>query len=96
MGRHDTNPNYKACVTAHSTARDALYDELRADTDLTLTSLQMQTLCKKARQGIRRAVQAVTGSGSGCVERWNQPNPSQAKRVSQPEFTSWRGVESGL
>ena len=65
---------YKACVTANSTARDALYDELRAETDLTANLVQ---------EGIRRAVQAVTG----CVERWKQ-----GKRVSQPEFTSWSMV----
>ena len=66
--------DYKACVTANSTARDALYDELRAETDLTANLVQ---------EGIRRAVQAVTG----CVERWKQ-----GKRVSQPEFTSWSMV----
>ena len=66
--------NYKACVTANSIARDALYDELRAETDLTANLVQ---------EGIRRAVQAVTG----CVERWKQ-----GKRVSQPEFTSWSMV----
>ena len=67
--RDDTD--YTECVTANSTARGALYDELRAETDLTANLVQ---------EGIRRAVQAVTG----CVERWKQ-----GKRVSQPEFTSW-------
>ena len=51
--------DYKACVTANSTARDALYDELRGETDLTANLVQ---------EAIRRAVQAVTG----CVERWKQ------------------------
>jgi len=51
--------DYKECVTANSTARDALYDELRAETDLTANLVQ---------EAIRRAVQAVTG----CVERWKQ------------------------
>jgi len=66
-----SNRSYTECVTANTTARDALYDELRDETDLTANLVQ---------EAIRRAVQAV----KGCVERWKQ-----AKRVSQPEFTSW-------
>jgi putative transposase len=66
-----SNSSYTECVTANTTARDALYDELRDETDLTANLVQ---------EAIRRAVQAV----KGCVERWKQ-----AKRVSQPEFTSW-------
>jgi IS605 OrfB family transposase len=53
------NNDYEQCVTANSTARDALYDELRAETDLTANLVQ---------EAIRRAVQAV----AGCVERWKQ------------------------
>ena len=45
------------CVTANTTARDALYDELRDETDLTANLVQ---------EAIRRGVQAV----KGCVERW--------------------------
>jgi len=51
--------SYIECVTANTTARDALYDELREETDLTANLVQ---------EAIRRAVQAVTG----CVERWKQ------------------------
>jgi transposase, IS605 OrfB family, central region len=53
------NTGYEQCITANSTARSALYDELRAETDLTANLVQ---------EGIRRSVQAVTG----CVERWKQ------------------------
>ncbi|MGM0718596.1 MAG: RNA-guided endonuclease InsQ/TnpB family protein [Halobacteriota archaeon] len=53
------NSDYEQCVTANSTARDALYDDLRAETDLTANLVQ---------EAIRRAVQAV----KGCVERWKQ------------------------
>jgi len=53
------NTDYTQCVTANSTARDALYDDLRAETDLTANLVQ---------EAIRRAVQAVTS----CVERWKQ------------------------
>ena len=53
------NTDYRQCVTANSTARDALYDELRDETDLTANLVQ---------EAIRRAVQAVTS----CVERWKQ------------------------
>ncbi|MWV40834.1 RNA-guided endonuclease TnpB family protein [Natrialba sp. INN-245] len=63
--------SYTECVTANTTARNALYEDLRDETDLTANLVQ---------EAIRRAVQAV----KGCVERWKQ-----AKRVSQPEFTSW-------
>ncbi|TKX65876.1 RNA-guided endonuclease TnpB family protein [Halorubrum sp. GN11GM_10-3_MGM] len=66
-----SDDSYTDCVTANTTARDALYDELREETDLTANLVQ---------EAIRRAVQAT----KGCVERWKQ-----AKRVSQPEFTSW-------
>ena len=51
--------SYTECVTANTTARDVLYDELREETDLTANLVQ---------EAIRRAVQAVTG----CVERWKQ------------------------
>ena len=51
--------DYTQCVTANSTARDALYNDLRAETDLTANLVQ---------ESIRRAVQAVTS----CVERWKQ------------------------
>jgi len=53
------NTDYTQCVTANSTARDTLYDDLRAETDLTANLVQ---------EAIRRAVQAV----EGCVERWKQ------------------------
>jgi len=53
------NTDHTQCVTANSTARDALYDDLRAETDLTANLVQ---------EAIRRAVQAV----KGCVERWKQ------------------------
>ena len=49
--------SYTECVTANTTARDALYDELREETDLTANLVQ---------EAIRRGVQAV----KGCVERW--------------------------
>ena len=59
--------SYTECVTANTTARNALYDDLRDETDLTANLVQ---------EAIRRAVQAV----KGCVERWkngkrvSQPN----------------------
>ena len=49
--------SYTECVTANTTARDALYDELREETDLTSNLVQ---------EAIRRGVEAV----KGCVERW--------------------------
>jgi putative transposase len=51
--------SYTSCITANSTARDALYPELREETDLTANLVQ---------EAIRRAVQAT----KGCVERWKQ------------------------
>ncbi|MFC6872694.1 RNA-guided endonuclease InsQ/TnpB family protein [Halobellus marinus] len=51
--------SYKDCVTANTTARDALYGELREETDLTANLVQ---------EAIRRAVQAT----KGVVERWKQ------------------------
>jgi len=51
--------SYMNCITANSTARDALYAELREETDLTANLVQ---------EAIRRAVQAT----KGCVERWKQ------------------------
>ncbi|WP_436926261.1 RNA-guided endonuclease InsQ/TnpB family protein [Halosimplex amylolyticum] len=51
--------SYTECVTANTTTRAALYDELRDETDLTANLVQ---------EAIRRAVHAVTG----CVERWKQ------------------------
>ncbi|MFP9062507.1 RNA-guided endonuclease InsQ/TnpB family protein [Natrialbaceae archaeon A-chndr2] len=51
--------SYTNCITANSTARDALYAELREETDLTANLVQ---------EAIRRAVQAT----KGCVERWKQ------------------------
>jgi IS605 OrfB family transposase len=51
--------SYKECVTANTTARDALYAELREETDLTANLVQ---------EAIRRAVQAT----KGVVERWKQ------------------------
>jgi putative transposase len=53
------NSSYKECVTANTTARDALYAELREETDLTANLVQ---------EAIRRAVQAT----KGVVERWKQ------------------------
>ena len=47
------------CITANTAARDALYKELREETDLTANLVQ---------EAIRRAVQAT----KGCVERWKQ------------------------
>jgi hypothetical protein len=47
--------NYKACVTANSTARNALYDELRAS---------LQTLCKKASDVLCKLSQAVSNAGN--------------------------------
>jgi len=52
-----SNDFYTECVTANTTVRDALYDELRDETDLTANLVQ---------EAIRRGVQAV----KGCVERW--------------------------
>jgi IS605 OrfB family transposase len=49
--------SYTECVTANTTARNALYDDLRDETALTANLVQ---------EAIRRAVQAV----KGCVERW--------------------------
>ncbi|PSP83118.1 transposase [Halobacteriales archaeon QS_6_64_34] len=49
--------SYTDCVTANTTARNALYDDLRDETELTANLVQ---------EAIRRAVQAV----KGCVERW--------------------------
>ena len=54
-----SDDSHAECVTANTTARDALYDELRDETDLSANLVQ---------EAIRRAVQAVTG----CVERWKQ------------------------
>ena len=51
--------SYTNCITANSTARDALYEELREETELTANLVQ---------EAIRRAVQAT----KGCVERWRQ------------------------
>ncbi|WP_123620658.1 RNA-guided endonuclease TnpB family protein [Halorubrum sp. CSM-61] len=51
--------SYTNCVTANSTARDALYAELREETELTANLVQ---------EAIRRAVQAT----KGCVERWKR------------------------
>ena len=52
-----SNESYTDCVTANTTARNALYEELRVETDLTANLVQ---------EAIRCGVQAVTG----CVERW--------------------------
>ena len=52
-----SDDSYIKRVTANTTARDALYDELRDETDLTANLVQ---------EAIRRGVQAV----NGCVERW--------------------------
>ncbi|SDL00797.1 RNA-guided endonuclease InsQ/TnpB family protein [Natronorubrum texcoconense] len=54
-----SDESYTECVTVNTTARDALYDELREETDLTANLVQ---------EAIRRAVHAV----NGCVERWKQ------------------------
>ncbi|GAB6878813.1 RNA-guided endonuclease TnpB family protein [Halorubrum gandharaense] len=51
--------SHTECVTANTTARDALYGELREETDLTANLVQ---------EAIRRAVQAT----KGCVERWKE------------------------
>jgi len=51
--------SYSNCVITNTTARNALYDELRAETELTANLVQ---------QAIRRAVQAT----KGCVVRWKQ------------------------
>jgi putative transposase len=51
--------SYTNCVTANTTARDVLYDELRSETALTANLVQ---------EAIRRAVHAT----KGCVERWKQ------------------------
>jgi transposase len=53
------NDPYTNCITANSTARDALYEELREETELTANLVQ---------EAIRRAVQAT----KGCAERWKQ------------------------
>ncbi|WP_435100536.1 RNA-guided endonuclease InsQ/TnpB family protein, partial [Halorubrum sp. N11] len=52
-----SDDSYSKCVTANTTARDALYDELREETDLTANLVQ---------EAIRRGVHAV----KGCVDRW--------------------------
>ncbi|QKY21961.1 IS200/IS605 family element transposase accessory protein TnpB (plasmid) [Halolamina sp. CBA1230] len=52
-----SDTSHTECVTTNTTARDALYDELRDETDLTANLVQ---------EAIRRAVQAV----KACVERW--------------------------
>ncbi|QOS12692.1 transposase [Haloferax sp. Atlit-10N] len=49
--------SYTECVTVNTTTRDALYDELRVETNLTANLVQ---------EAIRRGVEAV----KGCVERW--------------------------
>ncbi|MBX0305739.1 RNA-guided endonuclease InsQ/TnpB family protein [Haloarcula salinisoli] len=49
--------SYTECITANTTARNALYDDLRDETELTANLVQ---------EAIRRAVQAT----KGCVERW--------------------------
>ncbi|HMB49496.1 MAG TPA: transposase, partial [Natronoarchaeum rubrum] len=54
-----SDDSYTECVTANTTARDALYNALRDETELTANLVQ---------EAIRRAVQAVIG----CVERWKQ------------------------
>jgi putative transposase len=51
--------SYKNCITANTTARNALYKELREETDLTANLVQ---------EAIRRAVQST----KGVVERWKQ------------------------
>jgi len=51
--------SYTECITANTTARDALYGDLREETELTANLVQ---------EAIRRAVQAT----KGCVERWKQ------------------------
>ena len=52
-----SDESYTECVTVNTTARGALYDNLREETDLTANLVQ---------EAIRRGVHAVTG----CVERW--------------------------
>jgi len=52
-----SDESYTECVTVNTTARGALYDDLREETDLTANLVQ---------EAIRRGVRAVTG----CVERW--------------------------
>lgn len=54
-----SDTSYTECVTANTTARDGLYDDLREETGLTANLVQ---------EAIRRGVQAV----KGCVERWRQ------------------------
>ena len=51
--------SYTECITANTTARYALYGDLREETELTANLVQ---------EAIRRAVQAT----KGCVERWKQ------------------------
>jgi len=51
------NTSYEHCVTSNSKARDALYDQLREETDLTANLVQ---------EAIRRAVHAVDSG----VDRW--------------------------
>ncbi|WP_435344831.1 RNA-guided endonuclease InsQ/TnpB family protein [Haloarchaeobius sp. HRN-SO-5] len=52
-----SDDSYTECVTSNTTARDALYDDLREETNLTANLVQ---------EAIRRAVHAT----KGCVERW--------------------------
>ncbi len=59
---------YTECITANTTARDALYEKLREETDLTANLVQ---------EAIRRAVQAT----KGCVERWKQGRRVQGRRM---------------
>jgi len=51
------NTDYEDCITSNVTARDALYDRLRDETDLTANLVQ---------EAIRRAVHAVDSG----VDRW--------------------------
>ncbi|QSW99661.1 RNA-guided endonuclease InsQ/TnpB family protein [Haloterrigena alkaliphila] len=53
--------SYTNCISTNAIARDALYTELREETDLTANLVQ---------EAIRRAVQAT----KGCVERWKKDN----------------------
>ena len=51
------NTDYEDCITSNAKARDALYDRLREETDLTANLVQ---------EAIRRAVHAVDSG----VDRW--------------------------
>ena len=53
------NTDYEDCITSNVTARDALYDRLREETDLTANLVQ---------EAIRRAVHAVDSG----VDRWKK------------------------